>query len=299
MRKSIALILTMACVLGLVGCGQSKQIPPETDQNASFRECWSGTITKIFTEGGGQDVAEVIELERKDLTPMYFTIVENTEYLRYDSDTETTEKITKEDLDVGAWVEIDCESSDYSEYYPILTIKVIEPAKKDVQSGGIFAADAFDIAVSYANWTEGDRIYVGSLNRGKMAISSVRHLPIYRLDTLEDLQQFKRTFEDVLTMDSGYDEVPSFQETVEKYDDSFFEDNSLMLVYIGTSSGTYRFGVHSVFCDENSFCIHVEQINHPEDVTQDMAGWFVTVAVPDTMIANCTEFDADQIFDVE
>ena len=48
-----------------------------------------------------------------------------------------------------------------------------------------------------------------------------------------------------------------------------------------------------MFCDGDSFCIHVEQTNNPEVVTEDMAGWFVTVAVPDSMVENCTEFDAD------
>ena len=133
MIKYIALL----CVLGLVGCSQPKLVPPEADLNASFQECWPGTITNIFTEGGGVDSVEVIELEVKNHDPMHFTIVEDTEYLRYDSDTGETEEITKEYLYVGAWVEIDCESYHNSGYHPILTIKVIEPAENSVQSGGI------------------------------------------------------------------------------------------------------------------------------------------------------------------
>ena len=77
------------------------------------------------------------------------------------------------------------------------------------------------------------------------------------------------------------------------YDETFFDENTLLLVYVGANSGTYRFGVSSVFCAENSFCIHIEQTNNPEVVTDDMAGWFITVAVPDSMVENCTEFDAD------
>jgi hypothetical protein len=60
---------------------------------------------------------------------MYFTITAETEYLRYDSDTGETEEITKDDLDIGAWVEIDCESYRNSSYHPIFTLKVMEPAK--------------------------------------------------------------------------------------------------------------------------------------------------------------------------
>ncbi len=155
------------------------------------------------------------------------------------------------------------------------------------------AEDALDIAVSYANWTDAGEVYAGSLNREKMAVSIVQHLPIYRFSTLEELEQFKRTFGESLAMDSGYDEVPSFQETTADYDEAFFEENTLMLVYVGANSGSYRYGVDSVFCDGASFCIHVRRLNDPEAVTQDMAGWWITVAVPDSMIETCTAFDAD------
>ncbi len=43
-----------------------------------------------------------------------------------------------------------------------------------------------------------------------MAISSVKHLPIYRFDYLNDLEQFKQTFGEAFTMDGSWDEVPSF-----------------------------------------------------------------------------------------
>ena len=152
----------------------------------------------------------------------------------------------------------------------------------------------FDIAISYANWTDRSEIYTNALNTDKMTISSsVRHLPIYKFDTLEDLVQFKLNFDEDLDMNASYDEIPSFEHTTGDYSDTFFEENTLMLVYVGANSGTYRFGVNSVFCDGTSFCIHVEQVNKPELVTCDMAGWFITVAVPDSMVANCTEFDAD------
>ena len=66
-----------------------------------------------------------------------------------------------------------------------------------------------------------------------------------------------------------------------------------MLVCVPANSGSYRYGVNSVFCDGTSFCIHVEQTNKPEAATMDMVGWFVTVAVPDSMVENCTQFDDD------
>ena len=152
---------------------------------------------------------------------------------------------------------------------------------------------AFEETVSYANWTGEEDIFFGALNRGKMAIDIVAHLPIYRFDTKKDLDGFREAFCDKLTMDSGYDEVPSFDEAMEPYADAFFEENSLLLVYVGASSGTYRFSVNSVYRYEEALCVHVEQINDPEVVTDDMAGWFLTAAVAKKDIAECTEFDAD------
>lgn len=172
------------------------------------------------------------------------------------------------------------------------TIFVDEPVPVP---GGTPADEAFDITVSYANYTGDDRIYTSALNTQKMYISSVRHLPVYRFDTLSDLERFKENFGDALTMDRGHNEISSFRDATAKYDNAFFAENTLMLVYVTASSGSYRYGVESVFCDGQTLSVQVEQTNRSSigtAVTCDMAGWFITVAVPDSMVAGCTEFDA-------
>ena len=153
--------------------------------------------------------------------------------------------------------------------------------------------EAFDIAVSYANWTEESEIYFGALNKDKMAISSVQHLPIYKFDTFEELEQFKLAFGETLSMEHGWDEVSSFNDTTATYDKNFFEDNTLMLVYVSANNSSHRYGVSEIFCDGTHFCIHIEETTGLEEVDTAMAGWFITVAVPDSMVAKCTEFDAD------
>lgn len=191
---------------------------------------------------------------------------------------------------------------------PTLSYKVINPEKvkgifehiknynvSEPAIGGVDSTNvhSFESTVSYANWAEASEIYFGALNREKMAISSVQHLPIYRFDTLNDLEQFKRTFGDTFTMDGSWDEVPSFNNATAKYDSAFFEDNSLMLIYISANNSTHRFKVHSIGYDEKSFCVHIAETTNAEEVDTAMAGWFVTVAVSDELIMNCTEFDAD------
>lgn len=149
-----------------------------------------------------------------------------------------------------------------------------------------------EVTLSYGNWSDDSSIYMGSLNREKMIFSSVLHLPIYRLDTLEDLESFKENFGDILSMNQSYDEVPSFEDATAPYNEDFFEDSSLMVVYVSANSGSYRFGVSEVYCKNGGYSIHVERLNNPEVVTEDMAGWFITVAETDNKLNNCTEFDA-------
>ena len=172
-----------------------------------------------------------------------------------------------------------------------------ESKTEEVKQEGASDVKAFDIAVSYANWADISDMYVKALNHDKMMISSIMHLPIYKFDTLADLEQFKTVFGDRLTMDHGYDEVPAFNDVTVKYDEEFFSNNSLMLVYVESSSGSDRYGVNSVYCADGKFCIHVEKIHSPEIGTCDMAGWFITVAVPDSMIEDCNVFDADMWFE--
>ena len=151
----------------------------------------------------------------------------------------------------------------------------------------------YDASLSFANWTDDSKIYTSSLNLSKMQSNSIQHLPIYKFDSLKDLKQFKESFGDILTMDNGWDEVPSFNEATAKYNAKFFEDNCLMLVYVSASNSTHRFGLGSIGWDEKSFCINVVETTDKEFVDAAMAGWFLTVAVEKETIASCTEFDAD------
>ena len=161
------------------------------------------------------------------------------------------------------------------------------------QDGSKQPIDGWETTVSYANWSDDSSIIFGALNKEKMTISSVRHLPIFKVDTKQDLEQFKSSYGEILTMNQGYDEIPSFEEATSKYDEAFFEINSLLIIYVEASSGSYRYNVSGTHNDMKSFTVHVKQTNNPKIVTADMAGWFITVAVQDSTIRDCESFDAD------
>ncbi len=146
-----------------------------------------------------------------------------------------------------------------------------------------------------ANYTEDSGIVSGCLNADRMARSSVRHCPVFKLDTIEDLEGFRTRFREVLTPDpefSGMDEYPWFPEAAAGYDAEFFADHTLLLAYVAAGSGSYRFSAWSVTAGGTLCRMDVIQTNHPEVVTADMEAWFVIAEIPDSEVRHCTEFDA-------
>lgn len=161
----------------------------------------------------------------------------------------------------------------------------------------------FDASVSYVLWIDDPTFRDLALNTQEEppATSDMetrerlwsRRLPLFKFDTLEELEQF-RQYDAVRERSSfSYDEVPSFDESCAKYDEAFFEEHTLLLVYIGEGSGSYRFGVKNILCDRETLCVRIEHLNHPQVRSCDMAGWFITIAVPDSVASDIGTFDAE------
>ena len=150
----------------------------------------------------------------------------------------------------------------------------------------------FDASVSWAGWSDDPKIRELALNKDIFELSSDRHIPIYKCDTLEELNEFKTTFSGTFTMDGTWDEVPSFEEVTADYTEDFFIENTLLLVYVEANSCTPRFGVDSVSKENGTLSVHVKYTYTPEEDDSAMAGWLFTIPVNNDQIQDCTNFDA-------
>ncbi len=162
-----------------------------------------------------------------------------------------------------------------------------------IQPGGTTPDQTFDIQLSYAGYTGEASFHAAAENSDRLHLSSALHLPIFKFDSKEALDDFTGTYGKFLSLNQGYEGVPSFYGAAERYDEAFFRDNTLMLVYVQSSSGSNRYGVDSVYCASNYFCVHVKRTNDPHMHTDDLAGWFLMIGVPDSMISGVKTFDAD------
>lgn len=167
-----------------------------------------------------------------------------------------------------------------------------ETSSLNVETTGTLKKSTYNSVVSYAGWSEGGEIKSKALNAAELSDKNSLHLPVYKFDTLEELEHFKTEFLDVYAMESGYGQISSFNVVTKKYDEKYFEHGSLVLVYVGTGTGSYRFGLKYISCYESNFCVYVEYTYKPEAVTFDMSGWFIVVEVPDNELNGYTNFDA-------
>lgn len=150
----------------------------------------------------------------------------------------------------------------------------------------------FDNCLSWAGWSGEASLYVGALNSDKLQINHTRHLPIYVFKNKAELDSFINEMDEHLSMDEPRDEVPAFTETAAKYDEEFFKDNSLVLVYVTSGSWNTRYSATGFHCDGESFVLKIKETTNTDFGDTAMGGWFVTVVTANSLIDGCSQFDA-------
>lgn len=149
--------------------------------------------------------------------------------------------------------------------------------------------------IAHVGWSQDPVLYSNALNSDLLRDEPDEHLPIFKIDTLAELEQFKATFETIFDLDQGYDTVLSCNAAMSKAQwdrEIFYEKNSLLIIYIPAESGSFRYAIQEVKTTDTSICIHVMQANNPDVITDDMAGWFLLAEVEDEEIQKYTSFDA-------
>ena len=117
--------------------------------------------------------------------------------------------------------------------------------------------------------------------------------PIFKMDTKADLEQFKADFGEIFDIYNTYNTANSFEENTLEYDELFFENNTLFVIYVGDTSSSIVYGVDSVCVREDFlFEIDIKQINNPGAMCDDITGYLFTVAIPTALVGDCDWFDA-------
>lgn len=153
-------------------------------------------------------------------------------------------------------------------------------------------ASLYDPRVAWVNWYDGSELWELAVNKESAGSTS---LPVYRFTSVQDVERFRDTMGELLTLDRGYDEAESFLDITGDRDEEFFQAHSLLAVYITSGSGSDRFGAKCIRTEGNRLTVGVCSTNAPDIGTDDMAGWLVTVAVPNSTLESFEIIDAEFI----
>lgn len=135
-----------------------------------------------------------------------------------------------------------------------------------------------------------------SLNSDKLGSKKPPyHVPVYKIDTLKELEDFKNSLNNKSVADSTIrDDISVFTQATANFDKEFFDKNSLVIAYVTTGPGSRPYDIHSIEYNKDSFKIHLIDTYLPGMmVDQVLYEFFITTVVPDEIIKDCTDFDAD------
>lgn len=141
---------------------------------------------------------------------------------------------------------------------------------------------------TYVNW--GDDAGAAAIDA--LAEPSVTTMKsVVRVDSMEELNAFISATDSYFDLDRTYDEVGDFLSVASSYDDDFFAHNCLLITYIGTSSGSYRYTLTDVNVDSDRLVMDIRRSTEWL-ITDDMAGWFIVVEVPTALLTDVTHYGA-------
>ena len=147
------------------------------------------------------------------------------------------------------------------------------------------------VVTTWAGFTEDKSIWKGSLNQDRKLIND-KSLPIYRFDSTADLEKFRSEHTGVYDFDGSYQEVPSFNETAAKYDDAFFSEHAILLVYMSSGTDNVRYAIKDVQFADSRLLVTVVRTNYPEAPGDGHAGWFFIIEINRTDYPDCSSYDA-------
>ncbi len=131
--------------------------------------------------------------------------------------------------------------------------------------------------VAYAGY-DSSSVFADALNAHLFVQSSVRHLPLYRVDNANELNEFMQRFPE-LQFDQGFAEVPSFRTVTADCDEALFAENTLLIAYVPAGNPDDRYRAVTI---STSDPLTINVVHLPVDGVSDsvMSGWWIITVVP-------------------
>ena len=159
----------------------------------------------------------------------------------------------------------------------------------------VFPEDSYTARFMRIAWMEGNPL-AGFLEPQGDPLYGAEIKPVARFESAEDFRQFTGRFQEPdEENDESADRIFWFAEEIPgelaDYDEAFFADNALLMIYLEEGSGSFRHEVTGLRIDNDLLTVSVNRMK-PEVYTDDMAGWFILVETPKSYLENCAYYAA-------
>lgn len=164
--------------------------------------------------------------------------------------------------------------------------------EKLILNENVYQSGLFDItaATSYSMFDD-EKIKESSINADKMNNEDSYHVPVFMFETAEELETFMADFDK--NFDSGYSNADDFREKLKDFDNEYFKDKNVILVYFEPKVSSPSYNVENVYFDGKTF-----RINFVNTPSYNKASPTVTssrlniLGVEKSFIDDCSYFDA-------
>lgn len=147
-------------------------------------------------------------------------------------------------------------------------------------------------------WPYWDEMMGEAVNVNRLGLSHERSFPMYRFDTKEELEAFVQKYNEGMSLDQGGNGYPSFVDLTSEdagYDSKFFEDNSILAVFIFIENSDQRaFLTGQGIDDSGVYKLLVEKIMPwPLDESKEVSGgYFLLYDVADEELEKASSLNA-------
>ncbi|MCQ2417592.1 MAG: dockerin type I repeat-containing protein [Oscillospiraceae bacterium] len=114
-------------------------------------------------------------------------------------------------------------------------------------------------------------------NEAAMDDAANNHIPVKVIHSKAELNALKDKIQQAMGTGLEYMYFQSFETNTAKYDDTFFQENVLLIAAFEESSGSYRHHLSSLDVSDNTLMVTIQRNKDSGSFTCDMASWFCSI----------------------
>ena len=154
------------------------------------------------------------------------------------------------------------------------------------------AGDGYKVAYLENDIWEADGFMDKMLNPDMMAISSIEGCPLFRIDTMDDLEDFRSMIGTVADTSIDSEGMQSFDQAVAEYDEEFFNENSLMISCVHTSSEKFDVVLTETAVKDTYFYMFVERTGEQNVYSDNYWHGLIIKEMADQELKDVTDYVA-------